>query len=50
VHVMPGFAEYQESLERLGKHNIGKSCPHINKLDDADLGFSTRSQKSRQHT
>lgn len=47
---MPDFAEYQEWLERLGKHNIGKSRPHINKLDDADLGFSARSQKSRQHT
>ena len=34
---MPGFAEYQESLERLGKHKTGKSCLYINKLADIDL-------------
>ncbi len=37
VHIMPGFSEYQDLLDRLGKHKTGRSCLYINKLDDVDL-------------
>ena len=33
---MPGFANYGELLERLGKHKTGKSCLYVNKLADVD--------------
>jgi len=35
---MPGFEEYTDLLEQLGKHKLGKSCLYINKLADVDLG------------
>lgn len=37
VYIMPGFAEYDELLGRLGKHATGKSCLYIKKLADVDL-------------
>ncbi len=37
VYIMAGFSRYDELLARLGKHNHGKSCLYINKLDDVDL-------------
>lgn len=37
VYIMPGYQDYSDLLARLGKHKIGKSCLHINKLDDVDL-------------
>ncbi len=36
LYIMPGFAEYEEMLSRLGKHKTGKSCLYINKLSDVD--------------
>ena len=36
VYIMPGFEHYEELLEQLGKHKIGKSCLYINKLTDVD--------------
>ena len=36
VYIMPGFEDYDEMLEELGKHKIGKSCLYINKLADVD--------------
>ena len=36
VYIMPGYQDYSEMLDRLGKHKIGKSCLYINKLDDID--------------
>ncbi len=36
LYVMPGFANYGELLERLGKHKTGKSCLYVNKLADVD--------------
>lgn len=37
VYIMPGYAEFGDLLDRLGKHRLGKSCLYINKLDDVDL-------------
>ena len=33
---MPGFSDYGEILDRLGKFRTGKSCLYVNKLDDVD--------------
>ncbi|MEM8492925.1 MAG: DUF1801 domain-containing protein [Pseudomonadota bacterium] len=38
IYIMPGYADFQSLLEKLGKHKHGKSCLYINKLADADLG------------
>ena len=37
LYIMPGFARYGELLAELGKHKIGKSCLHINKIEDVNL-------------
>ena len=37
LYIMPGYADFQPILDRLGKHKIGKSCLYINKLSDVDL-------------
>lgn len=37
VYIMPGFANYQHLLKKLGKYKTGKSCLYINKLADIDL-------------
>lgn len=36
LYIMPGFDEYDDMLQALGKHKIGKSCLYINKLADID--------------
>jgi hypothetical protein len=36
LYIMPGFAKYDELLNKLGKHSTGKSCLYIKKLDDVD--------------
>lgn len=36
IYIMPGYADFAEILERLGKHKIGKSCLYVNKLADID--------------
>ena len=38
VYILPGYTDYSEILERLGKHKKGKSCLNINKLADVDMG------------
>lgn len=38
IYIMPGFAAYRETLDKLGKHKTGKSCLYINKLADVELG------------
>lgn len=38
IYIMPGYEDYGDTLSRLGKHKMGKSCLYINKLDDIDLG------------
>ena len=37
LYIMPGFEHYDDLLERLGKHKIGRSCLYINKLADVDM-------------
>jgi len=37
LYIMAGFEEYDDLLERLGKHKTGKSCLYVNKLADVDL-------------
>jgi hypothetical protein len=36
-YIMSGFTKYNELLAKLGKHKTGKSCLHINKLEDVNL-------------
>ena len=36
LYIMPGFAQYDDLLARLGKYRTGKSCLYVNKLDDVD--------------
>ena len=38
VYIMPGFSEYSDLMDKLGKHKTGRACLYINKLDDVDLG------------
>lgn len=37
IYIMPGFDEYGDLLEQLGKHKISVGCLYINKLADVDL-------------
>lgn len=37
LYIMPGYANFDPILKRLGKHKLGKSCLYINKLADVDL-------------
>ena len=37
IYIMPGFSDYGEILEQLGKFRTGRSCLYVNKLDDVDL-------------
>ena len=37
LYIMAGFEEYDDLLQRLGKHKTGKSCLYVNKLADVDL-------------
>ena len=37
IYLMPGIEPHQGLMDRLGKHRTGRSCLHINKLDDVDL-------------
>ena len=36
IYIMPGFSEYDEILEELGKYKTGKSCLYVKKLEDVD--------------
>ena len=37
VYIMPGFKNYQDLMNRLGKHKTSVSCIYFNKLEDIDL-------------
>ena len=37
IYIMPGFSDYQELLEKLGKHKTSVSCLYIKKLSDINL-------------
>ena len=36
IYIMPGYADFGDMLDRLGKHKKGKSCLYLNKLADID--------------
>ncbi|WP_068115505.1 DUF1801 domain-containing protein [Tropicimonas marinistellae] len=38
IYIMPGYADFEPLLARLGKHRKGRSCLYINKLADIDTG------------
>lgn len=42
LYVMPGFADYGELLDKLGKHKTSVGCLYINKLSDVDLDVLKR--------
>ncbi len=37
LYIMPGYQDYGEILNCLGKHKLGRSCLYINKLADVDM-------------
>ncbi len=38
IYIMPGFSQYQDLLDKLGKHKTSKgSCLYINKLSDINI-------------
>ena len=37
LYIMPGFNDYSDLLEKLGKHKTSKACLYINKLADVDV-------------
>lgn len=37
LYIMPGFAQCDALLAKLGKHKIGKVCLYLNKLADVDM-------------
>ena len=37
LYVIPGFGDYQDLLEGLGKHKTSVGCLYINKLADVDM-------------
>lgn len=42
IYIMPGFKEYQDLLDKLGKHKTSVSCLYINKLADIDITVLTQ--------
>lgn len=36
LYIMPGFNDYDDLLNKLGKHKTSKGCLYINKLQDVD--------------
>ena len=37
LYIMPGYQDFGDMLERLGKHKKAKACLYINKLADVDI-------------
>lgn len=37
IYIMPGYADFEGILARLGKHKKGKACLYVNKLEDIDM-------------
>lgn len=36
IYIMPGYQDFTEILQRLGKHKMGKACLYLRRLSDAD--------------
>lgn len=39
LYIMPGFNDYTDLLDKLGKHKTSKACLYINKLSDVDVNI-----------
>ena len=37
IYIMPGFGNYQDLMEGLGKFRTGRSCLYVKRLDDIDM-------------
>ena len=37
IYIMPGYGDFSDILQNLGKHKLGKSCLSVNKLADINL-------------
>jgi hypothetical protein len=37
LYIMPGFGDYSDLLQKLGKHKTSVGCLYINKLADVDM-------------
>lgn len=37
LYIMPGYADFEPILARLGKHKTGAACVYITKLADVDI-------------
>ena len=37
ISIMPGYDDFSDILQNLGKHKLGKSCLYVNNLADIDL-------------
>ena len=37
IYIMPGFGQYGDLMDVLGKHKTGRSCLYIKKLADVDM-------------
>jgi len=37
LYIMPGYRDYQDVLDQLGPHKLGKSCLYLKNLNDVDL-------------
>jgi hypothetical protein len=44
IYFMGGGQGSAGSLAKLGKYKVGKSCLHLNKLDDVDLAVLRRAR------
>ena len=38
LYIMPGYQDYADILNDLGKHKLGKSCLYLKRLSDVDMG------------
>jgi len=37
IYLMPGLAEHEDLLTKLGRHTTGKGCLYVRRLDDVDV-------------
>lgn len=36
IYIMPGYGNYSNILDRLGRHKLGKSCLYVTRLNNLD--------------
>ena len=37
IYIMPGFSQYRDKLEKIGKHKTSVSCLYVKKLEQLDM-------------